>query len=207
MDFVPATGIAQFEQVFSTNGGNAENVWHVLHTDLSAWTATQLTAMCNVIQGWEQSDARFRRVAAVTHLKTLARDLSVQFGSEVTGSGSSPGTLAGAALPGNVTFAIKKESGKAGRAFRGRVYHIGCSESQQSGDTYNGVQVTGLLSTYNNLLSLVNAVSNCQLVILQSQVNKVKNNPRKGIPIIDFAAVDENLDSQRRRLTGHNIHH
>lgn len=207
MAFVPAPGIAEFVQKFSTPGGNALNIWHVEHDDLSGWSAAQLTSMGTIISNWEQATGRLRRTADFTCTGILCRDLTSQFSAETNISGNSAGSLAGASLPDNVTIAIKKESGLAGRAFRGRCYWVGLSASQQTKDTYAGGEIANIISALNTLLAAINAVANCHMVILQSQINKVHLNPRVAVRILDFTNTDGTLDSQRRRLLAHNIHH
>jgi len=206
MAFVPAEGTAQVNMIYATPGGTAENIWHVTHVDLSTWSAAQLTTLGNTFLTWEQTNMKPRRTAAIGLTNIHLRDLSTEFGAETDVTGASVGTLAGAALPNNVTIAIKKSTGFAGRGFRGRCYHIGCSEAQQSNDGYNATECAALVTAYTALLTSINGGSNQYLALLHSQENKVKLTPRVGLKILSFTTVDTTLDSQRRRLLGHNIH-
>lgn len=206
MAFAPAPGVAEFACKYTSYGNEQLNVHHVMHTDGSAWTAAQLQAMCTVIANWDNSTLAATRVTDFTLIQVLGKDLSTQNGAEFPFGALSAGTNGGGALPENVTIAIKKVSGLSGRGFRGRVYHIGVPRTQVSQDSVSsGFQAT-LVNAYNALITAVNAVTNCQYCILRSRHNGVALNPRVGLAITSFTVTDGYVDSQRRRLAGHNVH-
>lgn len=206
MDFHPAPGVLEVAQQFTTPGGSAYNVYHVAHLDSTTWSVSQIAAMLTVFSNWEQATGRLRRTADFDCQQIRARDLSTHFGTEGTIGGNTAGTLAGASLPDNVTLAIKKSTGKAGRAFRGRVYWIGLSVAKQTKDMYDGVEVTAIVTALETLRTSVEAVANCGLAIVHGQIDGVVQNPRPWTQVIGHVATDDTLDSQRRRLLSHNIH-
>lgn len=206
MVFAPAPGVAQINAVYATPGGTAENIYHVHHNDSTAWTAAQLLALEATFQTWEGATAKPHRTAAVALIALHGRDLTTENGPVADTSTSVVGTLPGAALPDNVTIAIKKNTGLAGRGFRGRQYWIGVSQGKQTNDGYDGTETTAIANALNSLLSTINAVTNQTMCILHSRHNGVDLDPRVPVAITAFTATDTTLDSQRRRLLGHNVH-
>ena len=206
MPFIPADGIAEFVQKFNTSDSTAINVFHVQHDDLTGWSAAQLLAMGTIILNWENATGKLHRTSPVVCTGILCRDLGTQFGAETSTTGAGQGTLAGTPAPNNVTMAFKRDSGLAGRAFRGRLYWIGMAKEKCTNDTYDSAEVGAIETGLNTLLTNINATANCHHVILQSQINNVKLNPRQGARILQYTNTDITIDSQRRRLAGHNVH-
>jgi hypothetical protein len=206
MAFVAAPGIAQFNCQYTSYSDYQENVWHVLHTDASSWTPAQLTAMNTAIANWDAASLAPRRSTAFTLFKIHARDLSVVNGNEVDGSYASAGSKAGTAFPENTTIAVEKASGLSGRSNRGRVFHIGLVEGDVTNDRVSGTETAALVAAYTALRTAVNAIANSQLVVLSKKNKDTGRATPLGIPILYFALTDGYVDSQRRRLPGHNRH-
>lgn len=190
-----------------------ENVIHAVHTDGTAWSAAQLSAMLTVINTWITGSLIGHMVSAyvLDHLKGV--DLSASPGPEVTGFGGAGGTMVGTPLPANVSLAIKFNSGTSGRGRSGRVYAIGLAKEKQTADRYDLTETTALNTAWAGLLTAINAVTNTQMVILSRYhgVDPTTHKPVKRaagvcIPILSVGATDNVLDSQRRRLIGHNRH-
>lgn len=206
MAFKACPGALEIAQSFSTPGGLAYNIYHVAHLDSTSWSVTQINAMLAVFQAWETSNGRARRVNTVQCQGYRGRDLSSHFGSEAVTTGNGVGQLAGFGLPDNCTIAIKKGTGLAGRGMRGRVYWVGLSASQQANDTYNSTEVTAIVTALEALRSAVEAVANCGMAIVHSQLNGTPLDPRTWTQVLSHVAVDSTIDSQRRRLLAHNVH-
>lgn len=202
MEFIPAPGVAQFNLIYQTNGGTAQNVFHVHQDSGAAWTETQLHTMCVLMGAWEQDTARAQRSNQVHNIEILARDLTVQNGAESSVDGEGLGLIASAAAPDSVTIAIKKNTGLVGRSFRGRTFWIGIPFTKVNGDVIDGTYVTAVVAALQALKDAVNATTGFHLCLLRSQNNGVKLNPRQEAPISSFLATDLNVDSQRRRLLG-----
>lgn len=206
MAFTPAPGVCEVVHHFGTTGGPQYNIYHVLHSDGSAWDNAAQVAVGNVFKTWNQGTANAFRQASIFSIEFRMRDLSVQAGAEAIVSDLTNGTNAGAPLPNNCTLAIKASTGVAGRSHRGRTYWVGLSENMTTGDQIITTVGTNIVNALGTLVAAVNAIANTKLCVLSGQENKVKLNPRVGHPINTFLLADTNLDSQRRRLTGHNIH-
>lgn len=213
MAFQPCPGVAEFDMVWSESGNIMENVIHVQHTDLSSWSTTNIANMLTTLNTWITGSLIGHMVSAYTldHLKGV--DLTSSPGNEGTGFGGTGGTMTGTPLPANVTLAIKFNSGTSGRGRNGRVFAIGLAKEKQTADRYDQTETTALNTAWAGLLTTINAVTNCQMVILSryhgtdpTTHKPVKRASGVGVPIISVGATDNVLDSQRRRLIGHNRH-
>jgi hypothetical protein len=207
MAFIPAPGVAEFVARYSSYGNEQLNVHHVKHVDGSSWNATQLQAMNSLIANWDLANLASLRVTDFTLQQVTGRDLSTQNGAESSFGASVAGGDAGGAMPENVTFALKKVTGLSGRSFRGRLYHIGIARTHVTADTVNSTYAASLVTAYDALLTAVAGVANCKYCILRSQSGGAPLSPRLGQEVISFTVTDYFVDSQRRRLAGHNIHH
>lgn len=213
MAFIPCPGVAQFNLVYSSYGNPTENVMHVHHVDNSAWTTTQLAAMESTIITWDGASAKSHRVSDFGLISIFGRDLTSAAGAESITTVLSQGTLAGPALPENCTISIKKDCGVAGRSFRGRWYWVGLAVSFMSADRYNQTECLAIVAALNALRDAVNAVANCELVVL-SRFSGVNPTTHKPIPrgsgiatkMTNFSLVDNIIDNQRRRLPQHSRH-
>lgn len=206
MAFVPAPGVAEFALIFSSYGNEQVNVLDVHHKDAAAFTTGDLIAVNNAIINWWNTSGQPMCATDFGIVEIRARDMSTQFGNEVTTGVNTPGTRAGTALPENATLAIKKDTGLAGRSFRGRLYHIGLTKTDVSGDRVVNATVIALVASYQSLLGAINGIANTELVIVHTQINKVVQNPRTTTPVVRFTTTDNVVDSQKRRLIAHNSH-
>lgn len=206
MGFTPAPGVAQFNLKYTSFGDFQENVYHVHHKDASAWTNAQLVAMISVFGVWDNAHGAAMRTTFFSLFQLIGRDLSINGGAEASLAAAAPGTRAGDAFPENVTYAIEKSSGFSGRSNRGRVYHIGLVESDVANSRVLSATQAALLVSYNALLTAVNAVSNCELVILSKKDKSTGRVTPLAVPIVTFTVTDSFVDSQRRRLPAHNRH-
>lgn len=131
------------------------------------------------------------------------RDLTTASGAtlDLAPTTTTDGTRTSNMLPNNVSFAIKRGTGLAGRANRGRIYWVGITEDMQSGkNTMKIATAGGLSAALNTLLSDMNASESAIEVILHRHLGT-------GTPVVAYTAADLNLDAMRRRLPGHNRHH
>lgn len=104
-------------------------------------------------------------------------------------------------MPGNVTIAIKFSSAGRGRSSRGRNYIVGLVETDVAGNRLGGPIITGLLAAYNALFDVATAIDVAWVIVSRF----TDNAPRvagETFPVISVQFVDDNVDSQRRRLAG-----
>jgi len=201
MPFVPVPNTALFELRYTLHGQLIENtLWF---EEALPWAAGSIAAQCQVLHDW-----------AVEHLfPSLSTDISLRevFGTSMesdtapTGSfvpGAPPaGDVPTVALPGNVAFGITFRTGQRGRSYRGRNYIAGIPLSSQIGNQVSGAFATNMLGAYEQLTGLIPEMLGTWVVVSRF----ADGAPRLvGVtsPVVQAAAADLNLDSQRRRLTG-----
>lgn len=202
--FIPVPGTMQAEMLFTYLGQIVENVYHVQQGDgATAPTVAQMNALATALKDWEAGTGRFRRSVSCSLRHIIVRDLTTRDAPAIDFVTGLPldGNDATQALPGNVTVAVKWSTAFRGRSFRGRTYHVGMTAGMVLGDQL----VVGLSATlagvYNGLLAAVNAVPGCTLgVVSYAHLNAWR---AAGLfTPITAASVDNDLDSQRRRLAG-----
>lgn len=206
MAFVPIPGTASFQCFYQQQGVPCQNTYYVKSG--TAWDLSTLTAMCLVIRTWEFGTAKTWRADSTVALGILARDMSTEAGAELHYTDGYPvhGVHAVAPLPQNCTISVTAETGLAGRSHRGRTYWIGLTTDSCTGGTISDTWASGIGTSLNTLTTAINAVSGAQLVQVSRQEDKVALNPAHTHPIIGWGLADQFMDSQRRRLPGHNRH-
>lgn len=202
--FIPAPGVMQAEMVYSYLAQKCENVYHFLQGDgATPPTVAQMQAVAAALENWESTQGRQMRHSAAVLLNITVRDLSTQSGpaiirlptTNVTGVGI------GTAPPGNVTAAIKWNTGFRGRSFRGRTYHVGMPPNYITGNQLTAAAITDFLARYTALQTQLEAVAGIQMVVVSFAFNKFWRATALASHVIN-PSVDANLDSQRRRLAG-----
>lgn len=135
--------------------------------------------------------------------QTVVRGLEFENDQEaIQNAGSGIGLRLGTGLPGNVTISIKKSSGLTGRSARGRLYWMGMPKDQLSSN--ENVVLTA------NVVLIVAAVEAVRLaidatvwfpVIVSRFTGGLPRNPGVTFPWLVTSVVNNNVDSNRRRLT------
>jgi hypothetical protein len=78
--------------------------------------------------------------------------------------------------------------------------------SKQTNDTYDGTEIGNIVSAMETLRTTIEAAGPVHMVLVHKQIDGVDQDPRTTTNIIGHTSVDNVIDSQRRRLLGHNIH-
>lgn len=201
MPAVIAPGIVLMAPIWQQEGQIVENTFH--YKLAGAIDRAKLTAMANVYANWASTNASAFHAACILNKiylldLTSSTSASLEFNVVPAVNGTNPG----GALPNNVTFALKRETGLRGRANRGRIYLIGLSQ----GDMNTGSQeikpasANGQVSIYNALMAAMLAGPAATEVVLHRATGL-------GTNVIGYTYADLAFDSQRRRLEFHNRHH
>ena len=103
-------------------------------------------------------------------------------------------------MPNATTIAVKKNTGRAGRSYRGRVYHVGLTEIQVQDNRITPTATAAINTAYSTLITRYTAI-NCEWVVASTQNNNVPRVVGVATPIVGVS-VDPVIDSQRRRLPG-----
>lgn len=202
MAFQPVINTVEIDLIFTQSGEIAQNVFYA-ELD-GGYTLTDLEDMASRIDEQWNGTWKVRQNAEVTYLRTEVRGLEVQndlIATDDTNTG--PGTHIGTALPNNVTFSIKKESGLTGRSARGRTYWIGIPQSELEVDSENLLQsdyVALLVAAVDDIREAILTVGAWQPVLVSRFANGVARDEGLTFPWISTSNVDLRIDTQRRRL-------
>lgn len=201
MTFVPAPGIVILDAIWGTGEQLVENTYAYRVT--GTIDNAKLTAMAVTYQTWAAANTSlFSDQYALE--KIYVRDMTTQGSHSVEYNPTSviDGTDSSAVLPNNVSWALKRFTGLAGRANRGRIYWIGLTmgdldaTNQAITKARANLRITAALALMSSQSTSNGAVE----VIYHRKLGT-------GTDVFSYAYSDLFLDSQRRRLPGHNIHH
>lgn len=169
-------------------------------------TALTMNNLIDAYKTWESTSGFGWRNLNTALERVTVSDLTTQNGLVVDRAivPAINGTVAGETCPNNVTIAVGLRTGLRGRSFRGRIYHIGFATSMTSLNQILPTDLPGFITNYSGLLTL-GVAPIFHLQVLSYQTNLLVNNPAVATPVTGIT-VDVNLDSQRRRLPGHNRH-
>lgn len=200
MPFVAAPGVAALQAVWTQEGQTVENTFH--YHKAGTWDLTSLEGIADTYMAWASTNhSLWTDVCAL--VKVLARDLTTAAGAEVFVTPPTPilGTATSGHYPNNVTWALKRQTGLAGRKNRGRVYLIGMPGGNVQADqqTVNPSAAAAYASAYDGLISAQLSDNSVAEVILH-------RTDGTSTPVINYTFSDLTLDSQRRRLPNHNRH-
>jgi hypothetical protein len=199
---VPAT--VQVEMIYLHLGQVMENVYHVRTNSGSAQpTEAQMDVLATTFEAWEHNTGVQSRSQLCKLTLIRIRDLSVAAGlvKEYTPTTTVQGTGVATVCPGNVTVAVRWSTGRGGRSFRGRTYHIGLQDNFTNGNQITTAAQTQLANAYNLLAASITNLAGHNMTVVSYAANKFWRSTGLSTPITN-ASVEINLDSQRRRLTG-----
>lgn len=200
MAFVPAPGICEVDIIWNQAGQHTQNTFHYRK---AATGPSDLIALCNTALADIAAHWTGLLSTHVSVVEAYARDLSSQNSWTVTQVPTAPivGTDATELHPNNVSFAVKRQTGLAGRKMRGRVYWPGIPDDfLTETNTMDTVKAGDLTIVLTGLMTQQVTDNAAQEVILHKATGI-------GTNVIGYVTSDFTLDSQRRRLPGHNIHH
>jgi len=200
MPFVPIPNTALVELRMTQGEQLIENTFHVEKEGIL--TVSDLQDIGATFVDWFDNH-RNLVIGTVTLREVAVRDLTTASSLGIIYATGLPlvGLLAGSAMPNSTTIAVKWGTGLSGRSFRGRTYHIGLAESQVSNNSIETATVTGLLASYNLLLTSING-SGYTMVVASRVANGVPRTTGGTTPILSASFADITVDSQRRRLPG-----
>jgi hypothetical protein len=201
MPFIPFANTA-FSQVRYTLDG--QQVMNTLWWEnVTAWDAGSLADLTSAIADWASGNLMPIMTSTLSLREVFARDMSTENSFEATNV-ISPAQSGGAGpgLPNNVSLCISMRSSVTGRSQRGRNYLPGIPADQTVGvNLIDPDYVASILDVYAMLLD--NALfPNWTLVVASRFHNNAPRLVGQNTPIASFSAIDNVIDSQRRRLPG-----
>lgn len=165
--------------------------------------ASQLDDLGACIASWFDTDMQPLMTAGYTLTRVKLRDLSSQFSFVTDWVGILPltGALAGNSMPSNVCWCLKKQTGLAGRSYRGRLYHMGLSEAVVSGNYVDAVHAAAVEDAWNALIIQADAYNDgFEMVVPSYRLNGAPRTTAVATKVTAFVSTDLIVDTQRRRL-------
>lgn len=206
MPFVPVADAAKAALKFTSFGQQCINtMWF---TKSGGWTSTDLNDLCVALNSWVIAELLPLASNDTSYNGSSAVDMSAagQEGVEVPVTPAEEGGNIVAGLPNNVTAAVKFLTGFTGRSNRGRNFFIGLGENQATGNTLASAAQTGILAAYDALASYLTGLAAEHVVASLFSGVDVNGNPIPRtagvVKAVTTYAMDDVLDSMRRRLTG-----
>jgi hypothetical protein len=201
MGFVPFNNTIKLEAIFTQDGQRIENVHH-FQVDETPDVAT-CTALAQVYSVWWSDNLQplVSSTVALTMIRCTILETESSPGVEFTGGLPKSGQGAAAALPMNVTVAVRWVTGLRGRSYRGRTYHIGLPEEHVTMNQVSTAHLTALKAAYEDLMALSIPVGPAVLGVA-SRVHNGVERPQGVITSAISVFIDPTIDSQRRRLPG-----
>lgn len=168
------------------------------------FTLGRLQELTNLYQTFWSVDLRARASTGCLLTNIYARAIHTQNGAVWDDLISPPqaGTVGSALLPAHTTFCIKLTTGIAGRSYRGRLYQVGLSEGQVTGDNVSQALADGLVADYTEWAEVYLPPQNFEWVVLSKYNNGVARSQGVATTITGISYTDLRVDTQRRRLTG-----
>lgn len=201
MAFTPAPNCVELDIIASLDGQPIENTFH--YRLPAPATAAQLVIGINAL---------FARYAAAAGLLSDHYQLIKGYGraldtanspsTEVNPAAAIAGTDGSGPLPNNVSFALTRRTGLAGRKMRGRLYWPGLTQGMKGGDNVvTNAWAQLAVNWANTTITTMAALAPSFVEIILHKADGTHND------VVSYGFSDLNMDSMRRRLPGHNIHH
>lgn len=198
---LPSTDrLVKAEIRFTWNSQLVENVLHFRHA-IDAPTETNMFELAGVIDDAVTGSWLALMTNSVTYREVFIESYAGDFSVAVTQAGSGVGTGGTNSMPGNATFCLSLRTAFTGRSRRGRLYTIGMDEGHQTGGLVLATYRNSWLAAINNLRTVA-ATANWEMVIASFISNGVPRVTGLLAPVTSVIAVDDFVDSQRRRLQG-----
>jgi len=198
--FIPAANTAVVRMIFQTAGGLAMNVLHFTKPD--GWDASSLLDLCDAVDSNYETTVKTFVSSDVLLKEVQAQDVSVEDGPFNSLVVLAAGGLNERVLPDNVTLAVSFRSGFTGRSRRGRLFHVGLTESQVTGDRLAASVQANLTTVYNEWFnSIVADMPTVEHVIVSYCHNGAWRTDALVTPVTALS-IDDTTDSMRKRLLG-----
>lgn len=169
----------------------------------AGWNEGSLNNLGTAVRAWWDTNLRQLVSKNVQLTAITCRDLSVADGVQTAVTVGLPltGNKDGAFIPNSVTVAVKKATGRSGRSFHGRTYHVGLVDNQYAANTLTPLIVNALRDAYTALIDPNGVLLPGQLSVL-SEVTAGEWRATGIATYVTGIAVDNTIDNQRRRLPG-----
>lgn len=196
MPFVPVTNVAKAVLSGTVLGEVWANQLYIEHP--TAWNLLDLATTATDLSNWWNTFMKGNCHNSMTLTRIEITDLTVENGLQAESTPTITGTRGTDSGPNNVVAAVNFYTGVRGRAFRGRNFVSGATETDIAGNTFLPAYIAALLDAYaeiNGSLSVVGA----QHVHVTFNLNGVKLSEGIETNVLDYRS-DGRVHSMRRRL-------
>lgn len=185
---------------FLKNGSQVENVIHVFApAPLDYGQAGIINA---VVQAWIVASLRPLQTNDTISTEIRVAGVNANDPAFVFPGDGFSGSISNSQSPDNVTLSIKKNTGRSGRSYRGRIYHIGININAITNSRVSPGYLTQLVQCYTDLVTNLQVVSH-EMVVAHRDRTLPKPWPVTRVePVLSMTVSDNIVDSQRRRLPG-----
>lgn len=166
-------------------------------------TEADLDDVGSFLASWFDTEMQPLMTAGYVLERIKLRDMTSEnsFSKDWVGILPLTGVMAGNSLPSNVAWCLKKQTGRAGRSYRGRIYHPGMGEAQVSGNYVDATYASDVIDAYNYIVDNITGVGQgFEMVVVSYQNNGVPRTSGLATVVTGIVATDLRVDTQRRRL-------
>jgi hypothetical protein len=203
--FIPAENTVRLEMIYLLNGQRVENVLH-LQTD-GPVSGGDVNNLVNSVEDIYLATLAVDQAEAAQLVLLRVTDVSVEdsFQREVEPSVDAHGALAQLPTPGGTTVATKFTGGMTGRSKRGRAFWIGLTEPQVEGNHLATGVSAAITSAWTLFFAALTTVGDGFIHVIVSYCGDGDWRTEALITPVSDYSTEENIDSQRRRLTGRGL--
>lgn len=202
----------QIEAVYSTQGGIAENIYHVKGTGPVTDIDLLMSRVATLFETWENTYGKTLRSDQAHLVMLRVRDIGMLGGAVAQTPEAIVGGVSGTPLPDSISVPVKWRTARTGRSFRGRTYTIAIPASFVTGDQVNSDAAALFASRYDQLRAALNSadwtgtgIESGQMVLVRRHFNKVQLDPAETQPILQAQVVSPYLATRRTRLAGRHL--
>lgn len=201
MAFQGVPNAAEVTLIYTQNLETVTNTFHAYKA--GGYTQSDIDNLANKVDNNMPAGLLIEMSQDCVYERTEVRGLSVENDLlGVDGTNSGPGQKLVEGLPNSVTLSLKKISGFTGRSARGRWYCVGIPEDMLASNenVYDPVRVDGFIAGVEQARIGVGLAA-WLAVIVSRYTGGLEREFGITFPWIQTVAVNNNVDSQRRRLT------
>lgn len=191
-------------------GQQVENKFYAKAVE--AITSAMVVEIADIAAAWVGSHLLALLPPGYVHSRCIARDLTSEASFESVNStqGGNAGTnTTSGGLPGNVTFAVHRQTVFSGKKQKSRLYWPAMIAGYFSpdADTVSSAAATGMVNAYEALRTAIlsGTTATWSYGYVQRILNHVKLAAGNFIEVVGHSFTDLDSDSQRRRLKGRGV--
>lgn len=202
MPFVPVPNIVEVFMEHSFH--EKQGIGWVLHYEnaLGVWSTDTMQELFSQLIAWWTASMKPLVTADVTLYRVRGRVLTTATSGIDERVLTSPqtGTRAGQAMPNNVAFSLKKNTGLAGRSNRGRIYQFGFAEADVSGNFMTTALANSYVTAWNEALLFTGELTTYGMVVASKYSGNAPRPTGVATDVLYISYSDTRVDTRRDRL-------